>query len=180
MRIKQSAAAGVAVLSLLLGFGASSASAETVGTEETITVGGREFGENDGLEEDTIQVEIVPGEGADIGVYFPTTPESGSVTPRMAWGASYATSTERLQLWYDGKAKAAANVFSGKRIIQVCIWYSRGGVLVGNKVCSNATSNGRSWSAGSEAKVTVADTLDWSAPKTIFNIKTSRINPQVL
>ena len=95
------------------------------------------------------------------------------------WGTSYATSTETAQLYYTGKAKAAGNIYGGKRIIQVCFWYTRGTTWVSSKYCSNAVPNGlgTSWLPGPEVSHGVWDSLNPVAPKTVFNISRVLINP---
>jgi hypothetical protein len=100
-----------------------------------------------------------------------------SVLSRAAWGGSYATSTEIAWLYYVGKARAAGNVYQGKRIISVCIWYSRGREIVSKVDCSNATSNSVAWFSGPEIIVDAFDSLEWEATPTILNIKTTRIDP---
>lgn len=80
---------------------------------------------------------------------------------------AYAISTEWWsQLGYDGKAKADANIWSGTRIIQVCMWYTRGGAKVSDTVCSNAASTGGSWLSGPVKTMSVWDSLDPNAPHT--------------
>src|SRR5690606_3816445 len=44
------------------------------------------------------------------------------------WGSSCAYAEEILYLMYRGYGYAAANVYSGKRIISVCFWWTRAGV----------------------------------------------------
>ena len=145
----------------------------------TVVIDGREYGPRDGLRVDTWQFEIEPGAGPVGKVFEGTSNRPGLVTPMATWGSSYAISTETLQLYYSGKAKAAANVYNGKRIIQVCIWYTRGGAMKSAKVCSNATSSGTYWSSGSEVRTGAWDSLNPWAPPTIFNISTVRINPLI-
>jgi hypothetical protein len=145
---------------------------------KTVVIDGREFGPKDGLKVDTQQIELVPGSG-DVSVVFEDT-TNGSVTPQLTWGASYAISKETFQVRYDGKAKAAGNVFNGKRIIQVCIWYTRDGVQKGDKVCSNADTVGANWVAGPERTTWCWDDPAPWAPHTIFNISTVRIDPRIL
>lgn len=126
----------------------------------------------DGYEVDNYEIELTPG-GGTVGLRW------GDRT-RATWGSSYATSTEIAYLYYQGKAKAAANVFDGKRIVQVCIWYSRNGINQTPVVCSNASTATGTWTSGPEVSVGAWDTLVWDAPKTIFNIQTVRINPSVI
>ena len=143
-------------------------------TDDTAVVSGLTYGPKDGLEVDTQQFVITPGEGP-VGVTYG--PE-GDITPMQTWGSSYAISTETLQLWYDGKAKAAGNVYDGKRIIQACFWYSRGGSAVSSKKCSSAYEVGKGlWASGAEVTDRVMDDLNPVAPPTIFNVQTTRITP---
>jgi hypothetical protein len=181
MQFYRAAAAVVATMGLAFA-GAASASANTTAPEsyptpETVTIEGREFGPVDGLEVVVEQFEIESGNGP-VGEVFGTTPAPGTITPFATWGTSYATSTETLQLKYTGRAKAAANVYSGKRIIQVCFWYTRDSKVVAGKICSNASSDG-GWRAGVEVSKSVWDSLVPNAPKTIFNISTARIDPTI-
>ena len=97
-----------------------------------------------------------------------------------SWGSSYATSTEIVQLYYQGKAKAAANIHGGKRIIRVCFWYSRGGSVISPTVCSNASSSTGAWRAGPEKRDGVWDSLDPNAPVTKFHYSITKINPNVV
>jgi hypothetical protein len=150
----------------------------TTQAPKTVVIDGREYGPKDGLKVDTYQCEIEPGSGT-VGIEFRDAPQGpGSVTPQATWGSSYAISTEWWsQLGYDGKAKAAANIFNNKRIIQVCMWYTRGGAAVSGTVCSNAASTGGSWFSGPEKTMSVWDSLDSRDPPTVFNFSTVRINP---
>ena len=167
-------AMGVA-LTLLLAFVVSPHEANADSSE--LHIGGKVYGAESGLVQELEQVEVTPGNAEVIkrmgGTGF-------GVAPNATWGSSYATSTETAQIYYTGKAKAAANVYAGKRIVQVCIWYSRGGTRVSGTACSNANSARGYWVAGPEVETSAWDTLDWNAPKTIFNISTSRINPGVI
>jgi hypothetical protein len=121
---------------------------------------------------DTYQFEMDPNSGS-VALYW----SDRSVLSRAAWGGSYATSTEIAWLYYVGKARAAGNVYQGKRIISVCIWYSRGREIVSKVDCSNATSNSVAWFSGPEIIVDAFDSLEWEATPTILNIKTTRIDP---
>jgi hypothetical protein len=124
---------------------------------------------------ETYQFEVDPN-GAPVGLTW----SEGNRFSRAIWGASYAISTEYIQLYYEGKAKAAANVYQNLRIVEVCIWYTRDSVAVSSKACSGASNSSDFWAPGPEVIVTTIDSLDWSAPKTIFNIKTVKIDPSVL
>ncbi|MBB5642746.1 hypothetical protein [Cryobacterium roopkundense] len=179
---------GSAVLALVVAgitFAVSPAIADegsgTVDDSGTVMVGGREFGPEDGVSVTTESIEITPGTGATVGVEYGSTatPPKGMVTPQVYWGTSYAYSTEYAYLFYRGVAKAGGNVYSSQRIIQVCIHYTRNGVSVADKRCSNASSSG-GWHAGSEVVSNAADSPAWTGPPTILNITTTRINPGIL
>jgi hypothetical protein len=151
---------------------------------KTVVIDGREYGPKDGLQVDTQQFIVKSGSGP-ITVVFggPTSTGSGSVTPMTTtnWGSSYAISNEWwTQLGYDGYAKAAGNVYSTKRIIQVCIWYTREGEsgVSGAKVCSNAVDN-YNWTPGPQVHTSAWDSLN-PFVHTIFNISTVRIDPRLL
>ena len=121
---------------------------------------------------DLYQFEQIPG-GNPISLVW-------AGRARDSWGTSYAYSSESFQFFYTGKAKAAGNVYQNLRIVQVCIWYSRGSSKVSATACSIASSNTGAWLPGSEVSVSVTDTLNPFAPQTIFNIQTTRISPLVL
>jgi hypothetical protein len=154
---------------------------EDVRGPKTVVIDGREYGPKDGLQVDTFQIEVEPG-SEPVGLVFDDTMSNapGSIVPLATWGASYAISTETIQLFYEGKAKAAANIYAGKRIIQVCIWYTRDGEQKGNKVCSNATTSGTVWLPGPEKKTSCWDSLVPWDPPTIFNFTTVRIDPGII
>lgn len=148
----------------------------------TVVIDGREYGPKDGLRVDTFQVELNEGFGS-VGTTWEGMGSSGpgGITPQATWGSSYAISTEwGSQLGYDGKAKAGANIWNGLRIVQVCMWYTRDGVNVSGTVCSKATTtNGLTWTAGPEKRMSVWDDLNPFAPQTIFNYSLSRIRTGV-
>src|SRR5690606_4539900 len=58
------------------------------------------------------------------------------------WGSSCAYAEEILYLMYRGYGYAAANVYSGMRIIGVCFWWTRAGVRLSPNTCSNAWEHG--------------------------------------
>ncbi len=74
---------------------------------------------------------------------------------------------------------AAGNIYLNERILRVCIWYTRDSVAITNQVCSNASSETGVWLPGPEVTVSAWDTLVWDAPKTIFNMKVTRISPTI-
>lgn len=137
-----------------------------------------EYGPEDGLEVTTETLELVPGEGPVEVEYGEAPSAPGEIAPLKTWGSSYATSTEYAQLYYVGRAKAAGNVYDGKRIIGVCVQYVQPG-RSSDKVCSRATSTGSSWRAGSEKSVGFWDNLSDNWPRTVFTISTSRIDPNI-
>lgn len=150
-------------------------------SRKTVVINGQEYGRKDGLQVDTVQFEVARGTGPVGAGFQGSATRPGSVTPQATWGASYAISTETLQFFYNGKAKAAGNVFAGLRIIQVCIWYTRAGAgVVGAKVCSNADPNTGVWRPGPEVRTSATDSLNPFDPQTIFNISTTRINPGII
>ena len=178
---------GMAVLALVaagITFAAAPAFADddsgTAGTSGTVEVGGREFGPADGVSVTTESFEITPGTGETLGAEWGGNSTPGTITPQVYWGTSYAYSTEYAYLFYHGVAKAAANVYSGQRIIQVCIQYTRNGAPIADKRCSSAVSNGIAWSAGPEVGSWATDSPYDGGPKTIFNIQTTRIDPRIL
>lgn len=146
-------------------FGVNLASTSNLHSTTTIT-------NTDGSVEDTYQIELVPGQGA-VTLNWPD-------KLRQAWGSSYATSSEYLQLFYRGVAKAAGNVYSNLRIVEVCIWYTREEIKISSKVCSTAYLSGGIWRSGAEVSTTTWDALTWDGPKTIFNISTVRIPPNTI
>ena len=147
----------------------------------TVFIDGRTFGPEDGVEVTEEWVVLPePGSGGTVGVEWPSTPPPGMVTPMVYWGSSYAYSTETAWVWYEGHAKAAANVYSGQRIIQVCIQFQRSGVGIADKRCSSASSNGSYWSSGPDVVSYATDSLGFDDPQTIMYIWTTRINPQIL
>ncbi len=145
---------------------------------KTIVINGQEYGARDGLRVDSYECAIRPGSGP-VGATFGSDQPSGhgSVPPMIVWGASYAISTEwGSQLGYDGKARAAANISNGQRIIQVCMWYERNNSKVSGVYCSTAVSMGGSWISGNEATMSCWDSLlPWEV--TVFHWSRVLINP---
>lgn len=171
------ATAGVGTVLLELGPGVATADpGDTAGASaQTVVVSGHTLGPKDGLKVDYASFEIVPG-GGTVGATYPTTAAPGTVVPMTVWGSSYAYSREILQLGYVGYGKAAANVYNGQRIVEVCFWWTRSGVSLTPKTCSDANFNG-GWVQGPEKTYSVSDTLNPVAPPTYFNISTVRIDP---
>lgn len=135
-----------------------------------VTIDGRTFGPEHGLViEETMVTLSRPREFTTLGDLF-----------YKYWGSSYVRSYHSLEVRYTGTAYAAANVYQGQRIIQVCFQYRRGGSNLIPWTCSNATSNGSSWSPGPIVSATVYGTLDPNAPVTTFHYSTYRIDPGIV
>ena len=128
----------------------------------------------------TYQVVLEPGSGTVGGVFESKSGGGGSVNPMKTWGSSYATSEEILFVIYNSKARAMANIWNGKRIIQVCSWYERPlNVRISTKKCSNAGGSGNTWLPGPEVQDTVTDDLDPNAPVTVFRYSIYQIPSNV-
>ncbi len=123
---------------------------------------------------DTYQVDVIPG--ADPLTF---TWNQSSRFSRTYWGPSYATSTEVMYVFYLGQVKAAANIYDGLRIVQVCAWYSRANAIISDVACSNASSNTGQWVAGYVANTNAWDDLNPNAPKTQFVYRLGKINPNI-
>lgn len=124
------------------------------------------------------RIEVGADAPSVVGRVYDSSSTFGGIAPLAVWGTSYAISTERAELKYNARGRAAANVYDGKRITQVCFWYTRGTTQISNKKCSNAVSSG-GWSSGPEVTDTVWDSINPVAPKTYFNISTVRIDPNI-
>lgn len=144
---------------------------------DTVVIGGREYGPEDGLVVETSQYE---SGGEPVGEIMgrPSSSQRG-FAPLATWGSSYAISEEFAFVRHDGRARAAANIFNGLRIIEVRFWYTRNGVRLNSDTISRARSDGTRWIAGPEVRASVNDSLGFNDPPTIFNIRTSRIDPRV-
>lgn len=147
-------------------------------SEETVVINGREFGPEDGLTITTESFEMEPGAGP-VGAEYPSDAPAGGIAPLVYWGSSYAYADEILWYWFRGHAYAAANVYGGQRIIQVCFWWTRNNVKVSGETCSTAWSTGSAWRPGLEVGADISDSGGLNDPKTIFNIRTTRINPGI-
>jgi len=150
----------------------------TVEMPERVIIDGREFGPEHGLSI-TVESFEIGNDGQPVGATYGDTPsQEDDIGPQAFWGSSYAYSIEHWQAYYTGVAKAAANIYNGQRIVQVCFWWSRGGNPVSSTTCSTAsTPNGGQWVAGPEVQDWIWDSPNPFAPKTIFNMKTLRIHP---
>lgn len=178
MRVRQLVAAFAAFLMVGITAAGASATEQQAPSSEYGVVDGRVFGPEDGYEVVTESYTVVPG-GDPIEILFENAPPPGMITPFATWGTSYATSTETFQFIYNGKAKAAANVFNNQRIVKVCISFSHPG-RTSPTVCSEASSASGRWVGGSEKTVRFVDNLSLNWPQTSFNIATTRINPSIL
>lgn len=138
-----------------------------------------DYKEYPGAVTETTQIPVEPGAG-DVALEWQSQTAFGRfVSPQAEWGMSYARSKEIAWVRYVGTAKAAGNVYAGQRIVGVCIWYTRSGEKVSNETCSHANSRGTYWVSGPVMIVETWDSINPNAPKTIFNIRTTRINPNI-
>lgn len=168
------AALGAAIVFSMSGTAAASAADNGGETNpQTVTINGHVLGPEDGLVVTNESYVVAPG-GGQVGSWYG--PTAGEISPRTVWGNSFAYSVEQIQLGYVGYAYAAANIYNGQRMVQVCFNYTRGGVMVTPNVCSTASFNG-GWNAGAETTYGLSDSLNPWAPQTIFNISTVRIDP---
>lgn len=140
---------------------------------ETLVVGGTTYTAENGLE--IVETsKVVSGGGGTIGETF-SERAPGTITPMAIWGTSYAYSVEAgSQVFYKGYAKASGNVYEGKRIAKVCMWYTQGS-RTSKQVCAAAKYSGGSWQASPEAQTSFRDTLVSNAPKTVFHYQTYRV-----
>lgn len=165
-------------LTIPAGSAEASSDAVSVMAEPHVTVGGRTYGPAEGLEVQSGEIELT---GTGNGAVAASQLEAATLAGKTyTWGSSYASTTERVQLRYTGRAFAAANVYGGKRIIQVCFKYRRDGRDVSPRKCSQASSATGKWVSGRVASYSIWDTLDPFAAKTTFSYSTSRIDPRVL
>lgn len=174
--MKRSISAALFAAILLVALPATAATAES-DAPETLVINGQEYGPAEGLTFETGSIPV-DSEG-NAGAWFPTDTAPGTITPMTTWGASYAFSQERLYIDYTGYGKAAANVYNGERIIQVCFWWTRSGSAVSNTYCSNASFNSGAWYAGSETVGSTYDSLGLHDPQTIFNYRLGKIDPSI-
>lgn len=171
----------MAFVAALTGMGTLSASAsEMRPSTDNVVVDGRTFGPEDGMR--VVEESFELDESANderVGRVWETTPSEGEIGAQTYWGASYAFSEHPTDFTYYGYAHAAGNVYNGERIIQVCMWFTQG-TRAQIPTCSSATSNGSYWSPGIKEFTAFADSLDPNVPVTIFNIRTTRIDPGVV
>ena len=154
----------------------------TTASQSEVTIDGRSYGPEDGLVITTGSIALdrasdpqrdaLRGTGSSL--------DSTGTTANFYFGPSYATSNETAQFFYQGRSYAAANIYGGKRIVGVCVKYTRGGADLTGNYCSNAYSNTGSWSPGRVNGTNIHDTLDPNAPQTIFRYSTSRIDPNIV
>jgi len=160
--------------------GPASAASRSGTDSQSVVINGRKFGPKDGLQVDSYRIELTSGSTDEVGLILTdATGTQSGISPMATWGSSYALSTEEWQWWYHGRAKAAGNIYSGKRIVQVCIWYTRGQAVISPRVCSNADDNYYCWAPGPEVTTECTDTIDPFAPPTVFNFTVARIDPNV-
>lgn len=146
----------------------------TASAEELITIGNYQFPVSS-VEITEESFEINTGEDITGRAY----PSDDALT-RTTWGTSYAYSKEYVQLFYQGHAFAAANVYEGKRITQVCFWWTHGSSS-SKQHCSTASYvESVGWRPPSRETVALStDSLNPWAPQTVFHIQTARIPPNL-
>lgn len=170
--------AGVGVVGMALMVAGLPASASTLSPDEssdTVTIGGRTFDSADVTT--TVETYEISGDGSLVGFNPPATVGGGVVTPDWVSGSSYAYSQEIHWTNYKGYGRAGGNVVNGQRIIRVCFWWTRSGATPSATTCADASFSGGYYSPGPEKIAYYADSLNPNAPKTYFNIATTRINP---
>lgn len=143
--------------------GSSSGDSNSYVLSDTYIYDGRAYGPEDGVEVHTgsVVLERANSSGTDMA----------PLATFNLGGGSYAKSRERIQLYYDGSAYASGKRFSSipqpKRVVEVCFKYTRGGKNVIGWQCSKA-SPGPGYYPGKVVKKTVRDSLNPTAPKTVF------------
>ena len=146
----------------------------TASAEALITIGDYQFPASSvEITEESFAISA----GEDItGRTYP----SDDAPARTTWGTSYAYSKEYVQFFYQGHAFAAANVYDGKRITQVCFWWTHGSSS-SKQHCSTASYTEQSgWRPPSRETVALStDSLNPWAPQTVFHIQTVRIPPNL-
>lgn len=137
---------------------------------DTYTNGGKTYTAKDGLRQ--YSGELVLPRASDKSGSFAVALASAN----QSFGSSYAKSSERLQLWYDGSAFASGkkDFYTTKdfrtgyyRVMEVCFKYMRDGKDLISWQCSKATP-GPLFGPGAVVKKTVRDTLNPVASKTVF------------
>lgn len=116
--------------------------------------------------------ERAPGSGSDLEAKLRKSLGSGGAVPmivtgsliKTTWGSSYASTQEHDWIRYRGKARAMANIYSGKRVVGVSFRYKKykadRSYYYSPTYKSGAVSTGSSWTAGKEKSVIVLDSLD--------------------
>lgn len=146
---------------------ATAATSETAGP--AVVVDGRLFTATDGL---TVQSgSVLLNRSSRAARTF------GKTT--FTRGSSYASTEEKFQLAYEGKARAMANIYNGQRVIQAKFKYSRTSDVISWQTSNASSGSSCYWTAGSAKSKTVWDDLNPSAPKTRFHYDFSLINRQV-
>ncbi|WP_420365877.1 hypothetical protein AAEP80_02805 [Curtobacterium sp. L3-7] len=165
----------IGALALLSSAGATAATAAELPAEPGVVISGQHLTTADGL---TVVEHSYPvGSGGQVGENLPTTSTPGGVHTNIVLGSSYAFSEEQLYVEYVGTAKAAANVYQGQRIIQMCYWWTRTGAT-SPTTCATATFVNGSWRASGEVHSSFSDSLGSNVPQTIFHVKSTRIDPR--
>lgn len=143
--------------------GSSSGETNSYVLSDTYIYDGRVYGPEDGVE--VHSGSVVLGKSNSSGS------DMAALSTFNLGGGSYARSEERIQLYYDGSAYASGKRFSSiprpKRVVEVCFKYTRDGKNLIGWQCSKA-SPGPGYYPGNVVRKTVRDSLNPTAPKTIF------------
>lgn len=175
--------AGVGIAGMALMVAGLPASASTVspdgssdGSSGTVSIGGRTYDSADLTT--TEEVYEISDDGSLVGFNPPAKPGGDVITPNWVSGSSYAYSQEIHWTDYKGYGRAGGNVVNGQRIIRVCFWWTRSGDPSSATTCADASFSGGYYSPGPEKIAFFADSLNPNAPKTIFHVSTTRIDPR--
>lgn len=149
---------------------------EVQASPQQVEIDGRTYGPEDGLVVESGSMALRRHSHA----LEPSAAASLLSVTRRTRGSSYVSTDHPTFISYVGRARAMANIYGGKRVVQAGFVYRRGGENVVSWQYSNATNGGGcSWSAGNERKKTVYDSLNPNAPTTTWHYSFSMINPGI-
>lgn len=161
---------GAIAMTMVVGnVGAASASTDEVEGPVAV-VNGRTFTAADGLVVQSGSVLLNQRSSGAVRSFAPTF---------FYRGTSYASTEEKLQIAYQGKARAMANVYQGSRVIQAKFKYTRTNDVISWQSSNAVVGNACNWSAGATKSHTVYDDLNPGAPKTRFRYDFSLISRNI-